>query len=270
MKKYFFFILPLFLLAVFLFGLTPAKAQYGLDITAGKAGYSKGETPISIATRGVNIALSLVYIIFFILVLYAGIRWMTAQGNEEHVTKAKNILEAAIVGVVVISMAYAITNFVLDKVGANKTTSESAPVDKCVNVICPLGQSCVASTGECCDPATDGCTGEGSVGECANVTCPVGQECNVGTGECCETSTGLCGSEIKKCVPKADVYSLLVSFCLEKTTDSGCQLNSVYCTWDGVQCVSNSIDLEAQCEHNATDESSCTLTTALQALCEWK
>lgn len=154
MKKYFFFLLPLFLLAVFLFGLTPVKAQYGLDVTAGKAGYNKSETPYTITTTGVNIALALVYIIFFILVLYAGIRWMTAQGNEEHVTKAKNILEAAIIGLVVISMAYAITNFVLSKVGADKPVPETPMLGPEVPR-CDTNFTCSSATFSraYCDPA---------------------------------------------------------------------------------------------------------------------
>jgi len=158
MKKYFLVLLSLFFCAVFLFGLTPVNAQYGLDITAGKAGYNKSETPYTITTTIVNAALAIVYIAFFILVLYAGLRWMTAQGNEEHVTKAKNILEAAIIGVAVVSAAYAITNFVLGKVGADKIGNNvPAVADKCSEVTCPSGKACDVNTGECCDMSTGVC-----------------------------------------------------------------------------------------------------------------
>lgn len=118
MKKYLLFIAPLFCLMVFLFGATSVSAaNYGLSETAGRTSYKTSETPTAIATKAINAVLAVVYIIFFVLVLYAGIRWMTAQGNEENVTKAKNILEAAIIGVVLISAAYAVTSFVLSKVG---------------------------------------------------------------------------------------------------------------------------------------------------------
>jgi hypothetical protein len=38
--------------------------------------------------------------------------WMTSGGNEERVKKAKQILIAAIIGLVIILSAYAITNFI--------------------------------------------------------------------------------------------------------------------------------------------------------------
>ncbi len=144
MNKYLLLLLPVFLLAVFLFGLTPVKAQYGLDETVSKTSYSKNDTPESVTTTIINTALYLVYFVFFILVLYAGIRWMTAQGNEEHVTKAKNILEAAIIGLAVISMAYAITNFVLGKVGAGKVTEE---VNSGINPGVPTANTCTIKPG---------------------------------------------------------------------------------------------------------------------------
>lgn len=52
--------------------------------------------------------------IFFVLVVYAGMLWMTAAGNEEQTTKAKKILGAAIVGLIIVLSAYAITRFIGD------------------------------------------------------------------------------------------------------------------------------------------------------------
>lgn len=49
--------------------------------------------------------------IFFILVVYAGIMWMMAAGNDENIKKAQNILKGAIIGLIIILSAYAITNF---------------------------------------------------------------------------------------------------------------------------------------------------------------
>jgi len=60
----------------------------------------------------VKTALSLVGTIFLGLMIYAGILWMTAQGNDYKVQKAKDIIIAAIIGVAVTMSAYAITYFV--------------------------------------------------------------------------------------------------------------------------------------------------------------
>ncbi len=55
-----------------------------------------------------------VSIIFFLLMFYGGYLWLTSRGNEEQVTKAKNIIIASVIGIVIIAAAYAITNFVTE------------------------------------------------------------------------------------------------------------------------------------------------------------
>jgi amino acid transporter len=52
-------------------------------------------------------------VIFLILMLYSGFLWMTAGGNEETVKKAKRILVQAIIGVLLMFSAYAITTTIL-------------------------------------------------------------------------------------------------------------------------------------------------------------
>jgi hypothetical protein len=66
----------------------------------------------------ITTALSLVGSIFLGLMIYAGILWMTAAGEEDKVTKAKNILKAAIIGLAVTMSAYAITAFVTGKLSS--------------------------------------------------------------------------------------------------------------------------------------------------------
>ena len=47
------------------------------------------------------------------MILIGGFQWMTAAGNEEKVEKAKKIISAAIVGLIIILLAWAIVNFVI-------------------------------------------------------------------------------------------------------------------------------------------------------------
>lgn len=72
------------------------------------------ESSVGTVIKGV---LALVGTIFFGLTIYAGILWMTAAGNEEQVTKATDIIKAAIIGLFITMSAYAITTFVASKVG---------------------------------------------------------------------------------------------------------------------------------------------------------
>jgi|GEM_PF-918549 len=70
----------------------------------------------------VGAGLSLLGIIFFLLVLYSGFRWMTAMGKQEDIQKAKDTLEAAAIGLVLVLAAYAITRFVFTGLGVAGAT----------------------------------------------------------------------------------------------------------------------------------------------------
>lgn len=77
-----------------------------------KAGANAGTgdaTVESIVGGAINTALSLVGLIFLVLMVYAGYLWMTARGEESQIDKAKSIIRSAIIGIVVVMSAYAIT-----------------------------------------------------------------------------------------------------------------------------------------------------------------
>jgi cytochrome bd-type quinol oxidase subunit 2 len=59
--------------------------------------------------------LALLGIIFLILILLAGYKWMTAQGEESKVEEAKHTIQRAIIGLLIILAAYAITYFVFTR-----------------------------------------------------------------------------------------------------------------------------------------------------------
>jgi cytochrome bd-type quinol oxidase subunit 2 len=67
--------------------------------------------------------LSLLGVIFLILIIYAGITWMTAGGDEPKVEKAQKILKNAIIGLIIIVSAYAISYFVINALSENTLVS---------------------------------------------------------------------------------------------------------------------------------------------------
>ena len=74
-------------------------------------------TPLqTIISKVINAVLGLLGVIFLVLIIYAGFLWMTAAGNDDQVTKAKNILTRSIIGVIIIVAAYAISYFVLSNI----------------------------------------------------------------------------------------------------------------------------------------------------------
>lgn len=59
--------------------------------------------------------LGLLGVIFLVYMLYAGYNWMIAQGEEEKVTKAKDTIQRAIIGLIIVIAAYAISAWVFSK-----------------------------------------------------------------------------------------------------------------------------------------------------------
>jgi TRAP-type C4-dicarboxylate transport system permease small subunit len=109
---------------------TNGDAINGLDQTAGKVTAFQGQIStvdnsfIQTQTgRIIGVVLSFVGVIFLIMMIYAGIMWMTAQGNDQQVTKAKELLVNSIIGIIIIFAAYAITAFIGNFV-SNLTTTQ--------------------------------------------------------------------------------------------------------------------------------------------------
>lgn len=67
----------------------------------------------TVAGTIVNVALSLLGIIFVVLIIVGGFKWMTAGGNEEEVKKASQYIKRAIIGLIITLSSYAIWEFIL-------------------------------------------------------------------------------------------------------------------------------------------------------------
>lgn len=74
------------------------------------------KSPQALLGKIINSALGIIGSLSLVMVIYGGVTWMTSAGNQEQVTKGKNILIWAIIGVVIIFMAYALVKFVLTTV----------------------------------------------------------------------------------------------------------------------------------------------------------
>ncbi len=106
----------------FIFIATPVSA--GVDVwgdnvsgatranLAGATGLDEKKDPRVIIANVIKIILGFLGIIAVILILLAGFKWMTAQGNEDQVTEAKTLLTQAVIGLAIILSAFAIATFV--------------------------------------------------------------------------------------------------------------------------------------------------------------
>lgn len=96
--------------------------------TAGNIAWgSTNVTLPEMAGNVINVALSILGIVFLGYALYAGFKWMTAQGDEKAVTAAKDTIKNSVIGIVIIVGAFALTNFVMLQLN---TITTSTPAEE--------------------------------------------------------------------------------------------------------------------------------------------
>lgn len=64
----------------------------------------------------VGVVLNIFGALLFILFIYSGFLWMTAQGDEKQVKKAKDIMVNAVAGLIIVMSAFSIVLFVMDEI----------------------------------------------------------------------------------------------------------------------------------------------------------
>ena len=93
------------------------------DVTT--IGASLSYASVSLIATVVNIVnwiLGILALIAVIMIIYGGFRWMMAGGNEENVDKAKKLISAAVIGLIIVLLAWAIVIFVINVTNEATTT----------------------------------------------------------------------------------------------------------------------------------------------------
>jgi len=107
--------------------IAPVYDEIGnqLGAAAGQqgAGLELQDTRVIVA-GAIRYGLGFVGILFVALMVYAGVLWMTAGGNEDQVGKAKKLIFQAMIGLVVVFSAYSIT-IVAYRVASGKYTADA-------------------------------------------------------------------------------------------------------------------------------------------------
>ena len=94
---------------------TADPAGCSVCLTNPLTGTTKSEGIPTLLGKIINSVLGIVGSLALVMFIYGGIIWMTSSGNAEQVTKGKNIVIWATIGLVVIFSAYALVSFVLTK-----------------------------------------------------------------------------------------------------------------------------------------------------------
>lgn len=107
---------------------TASDAQNFLNEANKGAGVEQTDV-YTISARIVKVGLTVVGLVFFILIFYAGFKWLTARGEEESIKKAQDTIIASIIGLMIVVGSYAATNFVVNRLIGGET-SPSPTIDK--------------------------------------------------------------------------------------------------------------------------------------------
>lgn len=151
-----------------MFVVAQSNDPYGYQATAGQATlpktvFGKGSVE-EVVGGGIKIILSFLGIVFFLLMVYAGLIWMLARGNEERVTKAKDTVEHAAIGIMLVLASYAIASLVFKSLASRQTTpaEEQAAYNSCEykkvghcatscgNGLIIPGETCLSANHLCC------------------------------------------------------------------------------------------------------------------------
>jgi len=139
LKKYFKILIFTFLL---FFVANNVFAGRLLDPTKINPGFMAGE---SAKVAGINVGsdndiggvvslvikafLSILALLFIVLVILGGYYWMSAGGDETKMTKAKDTIQKAIIGLIIIISAYTITVFIFKALEENKLNIPTSRID---------------------------------------------------------------------------------------------------------------------------------------------
>ncbi|MFA5133381.1 MAG: pilin [Patescibacteria group bacterium] len=72
----------------------------------------------------IRAVLGVVGSIALLMFLYGGFMWLTSAGNEQKITKGKNIIVWAIIGLAVIFLSYALVGFVINSISQGGNPQE--------------------------------------------------------------------------------------------------------------------------------------------------
>lgn len=98
-------------------GTESGCTEDGCRLTNPLTGDDTSIDPQILIGKVIQALLGLTGSIALVMFIYGGFTWMTAAGNAESVTKGKNILIWATVGLVVIFSAYGMVKFIFTSLG---------------------------------------------------------------------------------------------------------------------------------------------------------
>ncbi|OGG90699.1 hypothetical protein A3H55_03225 [Candidatus Kuenenbacteria bacterium RIFCSPLOWO2_02_FULL_42_16] len=74
----------------------------------------EADNPLDWVVFLVRAVLGFMGLVFLVLIIYAGVKWMTSGGNSTTIEDAKKIITNAVIGLAIVAFSFAITQFVFN------------------------------------------------------------------------------------------------------------------------------------------------------------
>ncbi|MCU0679461.1 MAG: hypothetical protein MUC28_03405 [Planctomycetes bacterium] len=116
-NKFIKFFINLYFTFVCFFWAWPAFARpnLGLNYVDDELNLATADPRVAVVGL-IRLLMTFLGIIAVIIVLYGGFVWLTAAGNEDRVGKAKKIITAAVIGLIIILSSFLIIDFIENNV----------------------------------------------------------------------------------------------------------------------------------------------------------
>ncbi len=109
------------------------SATTALTDVGATAGFANTDLLTIIGTI-ISVVLGVLGVVFLILIIYAGVLWMTAGGSEDKIKRAKSTLINGTIGIIIVLGAYGIATFILNALGAGSGTGNNTSSNGVVSV----------------------------------------------------------------------------------------------------------------------------------------
>ena len=117
-------VMTLALMAAFMMPVVVGAQGEEIDFATVASEGGLGNANLSSMISGViKVVMGFLGVIAVLIILWGGFIWMTAMGEPDKIEKAKNMIKAGVIGLVIIFASYAIASFVMSNLGAISQTS---------------------------------------------------------------------------------------------------------------------------------------------------
>ncbi|MDZ7798819.1 MAG: pilin [Patescibacteria group bacterium] len=88
-----------------------AQTSYSIGDIGGEVGLGTADLRDTVVNI-IQWVLGILALVAVVMIIIGGFQWMTAAGNEERIEKAKKVISAAVIGLIIVLLAWAIVIFV--------------------------------------------------------------------------------------------------------------------------------------------------------------